>query len=104
MNGLCFYLRSDIICGVKKRLCIHLKLDSNIMDIKREFYLGQLIERKHNGLVKIITGLRRVGKSYLLFKLFKKYLVESGVKESNIIEIALGQEKSVHPIGVQNHK
>ena len=93
MNGLCFYLRSDIIHGVKKRLCIHLKLDSNIMDIKREFYLGQLIERKHNGLVKIITGLRRVGKSYLLFKLFKKHLVESGVKGSNIIEIALDQEK-----------
>ena len=44
-NGLYFYLRRDIICGVKKRLCIHLKLDSRIMDIKRDFYLGQLIER-----------------------------------------------------------
>ena len=41
-NGLYFYLRSDIICGVKKRLCIHLKLDSNIMDIKRDFYLELL--------------------------------------------------------------
>ena len=82
-----------MICGIKKRLYIHLKLDSNIMDIKRDFYLEQLIERKHNGLVKIITGLRRVGKSYLLFKLFKKHLVEGGVKESNIIEIALDQEK-----------
>ena len=63
------------------------------MEIKREFYLDQLIERKHNGLVKVITGLRRVGKSYLLFSLFKNHLLASGVKESRIIEIALDQAK-----------
>ena len=44
--------------------------------------------RKENGMIKIITGIRRCGKSYLLFNIFKKYLLESGVKEDHIIEIA----------------
>lgn len=60
-----------------------------MMEIKREEYLKQLILRKNNGMVKVITGIRRCGKSYLLFKLFKKHLLESGVKEDHIIEIAL---------------
>lgn len=71
------------------------------MEIKRDFYLDQLIERKHNGLVKVITGLRRVGKSYLLFSLFKNHLLASGVKESQIIEIVLDQarfEQLLNPI------
>ena len=59
------------------------------MEISRNHYLNQLIERKNNGMVKIVTGIRRCGKSYLLFKLFKKHLLESGVKKENIIEIAL---------------
>ena len=63
------------------------------MEINRDSYLDQLIERKHNGLVKVITGLRRVGKSYLLFNLFKCHLLESGVKSSHIVEIALDQEQ-----------
>jgi len=63
------------------------------MEIRRDFYLDQLVERKHNGLVKVITGLRRVGKSYLLFNLFKDHLLASGVKESQIIEVALDQAK-----------
>jgi len=63
------------------------------MKIRRDFYLGRLIERKHNGLVKVITGLRRVGKSYLLFNLFKEHLLATGVKESQIIEVALDQIK-----------
>ena len=61
------------------------------MEINRDSYLQQLIERKHNGLVKVITGLRRVGKSYLLFNLFKRHLLDSGVKPSHIVEIALDQ-------------
>lgn len=61
------------------------------MEIRRDFYLNQLVERKHNGLVKVITGLRRVGKSYLLFKLFKDHLLASGIKESQIVEVALDQ-------------
>lgn len=63
------------------------------MEINRDSYLQQLIERKHNGLVKVITGLRRVGKSYLLFNLFKRHLLDSGVKPSHIVEIALDQER-----------
>ena len=45
------------------------------MEIKREYYLQKLVGRMHNGLVKIVTGIRRCGKSYLLFKLFKDYLL-----------------------------
>ena len=57
--------------------------------IARDDYLQQLIDRKHNGLVKIVTGIRRCGKSYLLFTLFKQHLLDSGVPEDHIIEIAL---------------
>lgn len=59
------------------------------MQIKRDIYLQQLINRKNNGLIKIITGIRRCGKSYLLFKLFKKYLINSGIRENHIIELEL---------------
>jgi len=57
------------------------------MEFKREFYLSKLILKKHNGLIKVVTGIRRCGKSYLLFSLFKRHLLESGVKEDHIIEI-----------------
>lgn len=57
-------------------------------EIKRDFYLEQLIRRKGNGLIKIVTGIRRCGKSYLLRTLFKKHLIESGVDENHIIEMA----------------
>lgn len=59
------------------------------MEIKRETYLEQLKIRRDNGMIKIITGIRRCGKSYLLFKLFKNYLLENGVDRKHIIEIAL---------------
>lgn len=59
------------------------------MEIKRDSYLEQLKIRKDNGMIKIITGIRRCGKSFLLFVLFKKYLLENGVDENHIIEIAL---------------
>lgn len=59
------------------------------MEIQREAYLNQLIERRDNGMIKIVTGIRRCGKSYLLFTIFKRYLLESGVPEDHIIEIAL---------------
>ena len=58
------------------------------MVINRDYYLQQLIERKHNGLIKIVTGLRRSGKSFLLFNLFHHHLVESGVDENHIIEVS----------------
>ncbi|MDE7268099.1 MAG: ATP-binding protein [Lachnospiraceae bacterium] len=59
------------------------------MEIKRDLYLEQLKIRKDNGMIKIITGIRRSGKSFLLSVLFKKYLLESGVDKEHIIEIAL---------------
>ena len=59
------------------------------MEIKRDSYLEQLKIRKDNGMIKIITGIRRCGKSFLLFVLFKKYLLERGVDHDHIIEIAL---------------
>ena len=59
------------------------------MEIKRDAYLQQLIERKDNGMIKVITGIRRCGKSFLLFIIFKRYLLENGVDVDHIIEIAL---------------
>lgn len=58
------------------------------MEIKRNRYLNTLISKKHNGLIKVITGMRRCGKSYLLFTLFKEYLLSDGIDEDHIIEIA----------------
>lgn len=57
-------------------------------EIKRDYYLEQLINRQGNGLIKIITGIRRCGKSFLLRTLFKNHLLASGVEESHIIEMA----------------
>lgn len=59
------------------------------MKIKRPMYMRQLIDSKDNGLIKIVTGLRRVGKSYLLKTLFKEYLMETGVPKSHILVIDL---------------
>ncbi len=59
------------------------------MIIRRDYYLQQLIAAKSNNLIKIVTGIRRSGKSFLLFNLFHNHLVESGIDESHIIEIAL---------------
>ena len=61
--------------------------------IKREFYLKQIIRHMHNGEIKVITGIRRCGKSVLLFELFRDYLLEQGVAEEQIITIALDQRK-----------
>lgn len=59
------------------------------MEIRRDNYLKQLVERRNNGMVKVVTGIRRCGKSYLLFTLFKRYLLENGVAPDHVIEIAL---------------
>ena len=63
------------------------------MKIKRDFYLNRLIEAKGDGFVKILTGIRRCGKSYLLFNLFKSHLLKSGVRREDIIEVALDRKK-----------
>lgn len=60
--------------------------------IKRDLYLNRLIERRENGLIKVVTGIRRCGKSYLLFKLYYQYLLDSGVEPSRIIRIPLDDD------------
>ena len=64
------------------------------MQIQRNFYLQQLIDGRRNGLIKIITGIRRCGKSYLLFTLFYQYLKANGIAEDHIIKIALDDIES----------
>ena len=64
------------------------------MEIKRDKYLNDLILRMHNHLVKVVTGIRRCGKSYLLFHIFKNYLLEQGIPEDHIICIELDQRKN----------
>lgn len=64
------------------------------MDIKRDKYLNDLINRMHNGMIKVVTGIRRCGKSYLLFNIFKNYLLKQGVPVSHIIMIELDQRKN----------
>lgn len=59
------------------------------MEIKRDYYFQQLIERKDNNMIKVITGIRRCGKSFLLFNIFKNYLIQSGILQNHIIEISL---------------
>ena len=62
--------------------------------IAREKYLQKLIDRKENGMIKVITGIRRCGKSYLLFHLYHDYLISVGVKKDNIIAIALDEDEN----------
>ena len=64
------------------------------MEIKRDLYLNRLIRREKNGLIKIVTGVRRCGKSYLLFNLFHQYLLDKGIPEDHIIEIALDDRRN----------
>lgn len=64
------------------------------MEIKRDYYLNELIDRIDNQLIKIITGIRRCGKSYLLNTIFKKYLIEQGTDEEHIIQLSLDEKKN----------
>lgn len=69
------------------------------MEIRRDFYLDKLIKRKNNGLIKIITGIRRCGKSYLLNKLFYNHLRESGIDDDHIIRFAFDSAEDLYLIG-----
>lgn len=69
------------------------------MEIRRDFYLDKLIKRKHNGLIKVITGLRRCGKSYLLNTIFYHHLVDSGVDTDHIIRFAFDSADDLYLIG-----
>lgn len=74
--------------------------------IERNVYLNKLIESKENGFPKVITGIRRCGKSYLLEEIYKKYLIDNGVNEKNIIIIDLDEEENYEyydPINLSNH-
>ena len=64
------------------------------MEIKRDVYLNKLIRKKKNGLIKVVTGVRRCGKSYLLFHLFHNHLLEEGILKDHIIEIALDDHRN----------
>lgn len=61
------------------------------MEIKRDYYLKELVDRLDNGLIKIITGIRRCGKSYLLNTIFKNYLLEQGTDKEHIIQLSLDE-------------
>ena len=63
--------------------------------IERKKYLERLIARKENGLVKVITGIRRCGKSYLLFNIYKSYLRSIGVEDEQIICLALDDDENI---------
>lgn len=60
--------------------------------IRRDVYLNRIISKMENGLIKVITGIRRCGKSFLLFNLFHDYLIENGIEEKQIISIALDDD------------
>ncbi len=62
--------------------------------VKRNLYLNRLVARKHNGMIKVITGIRRCGKSFLLFELFYKHLKDSGVDDSHIIKVDLEDRRN----------
>ena len=63
-------------------------------EIKRDLYLEKLINRQENGLIKIVTGIRRCGKSYLLDPIYKNYLIQNGVREDHIIKIDLDEREN----------
>lgn len=64
------------------------------MEIRRDLYLKRLVASRHNRLIKVVTGIRRSGKSYLLRELFKKYLIGDGIKEDHIIEMDLENRRN----------
>ena len=65
------------------------------MEIRRDKYLNDLVIRKGNGMIKVVTGIRRCGKTYLVFDLFVRHLIESGVPEDHIIALALDDRANV---------
>ena len=77
-----------VYCHYKK-VCKCTEMGNGPMVIQRDQYLQQLIERKDNGMIKVITGIRRCGKSFLLFTIFKQHLLDSGVAADHILITSL---------------
>ena len=75
----------DIISEKKGVKFLNFSAEGAAMEIKRDMYLNKLIDRENNGLIKIVTGIRRCGKSYLLFNLFHQYLLDKGVREDQMV-------------------
>lgn len=76
------------------------------MKIKRDFYLDKILSRRHNGMIKVITGMRRSGKSYLLFNIFSEFLQNEGVTPEHIIKIDLENRRNIalrNPDALLNH-
>lgn len=63
--------------------------------IQRQRYLDKLINKKENGLIKVITGIRRCGKSYLLFEIYRQYLNSIGIDDDHIIALALDDDENI---------
>lgn len=82
----CLYL-----CTRQK--CINAQ-KNRVMEIKRDIHLNRIIARKGNGMIKVITGMRRCGKSYLLFTLFYNYLKEHGIDDAHIIKVDLEDRRN----------
>ena len=88
-----FFTREICVCAhltqtrYAQKACAEMRINME-KEIKRDYYLEQLIKRIDNGLIKIVTGIRRCGKSYLLRTLFKNHLLENGVDEKHIIEMS----------------
>ena len=64
------------------------------MEIKRDIHLRKLIGSKHNGMIKVVTGMRRCGKSYLLFNIFCQHLKEEGIEDDHIIKVDLENRRN----------
>jgi len=95
LNKVLIFSKNSIIIELKVRgqNTLNLKERCSVNDIiRRDSYLQKVIDKKENGAIKVITGIRRCGKSFLLFNLFYDYLIDSGVKEEQIITIALDDD------------
>ena len=74
--------------------CVFAQINRLDMEIKRDMYLQRLVASRHNGMIKVVTGIRRCGKSYLLFKLFYDFLKGEGVDDSHIVRVDLEDRRN----------